>query len=562
MAWDYEYTPLIWPYFASFPLFAVLGVYAFRRRGVPGATSFLVLVAAMALWTLGGALGHAAAHDETAIFWHKFNSVLLLPMIVAGLCFVVEYAGLGRWLSRPTLILLALGPLLFALLGLTNDIHLLVWRRIWVDGNINIDRGPANWAAIYYTYFLTLLHLMVLAWLFARSPRHRWIAGWLIAAPFIMRGSYFLSLAKWNPVAPLDPVVLAIYPAFVPYALAFFRFHMFDVVPVARDTVMEKMPDGVIVLDAEDHVAEINAKAKAVLGISSSRALGRPATDVFHAHAELLRLVGNSSETQCELSFGDPHPRYYQVHIFPLIDRRDFQVGRYISFHDITESKLAHALLIDQQRTLAVLEERELMAREVHDGVGQTLAAAYLQVKSASEFLARGDTRAVESCLRCLAEATQESKETVRDFLLGVKSRSASEKSFMTVLRQYFDHYSNNYGIHVEFVTPPDLEEKRFDLTLEAQLQPIIQEALTNVRKHSGASSARVIISLSDNLLRVEVEDDGKGFDPEEANKNQGFGLRSMRGRAGLMGGRLEVISAPNKGTRITFNAPWRKEER
>ena len=126
-------------------------------------------------------------------------------------------------------------------------------------------------------------------------------------------------------------------------------------------------------------------------------------------------------------------------------------------------------------------------------------------------------------------------------------------------LRQYLNHYSHNYGIHTGLVAPPELEEKRIDSTVEAQLQPIIQEALTNVRRHSGASSARVIFALCGSEIRITVEDDGRGFDPEVISENQGFGLRSMRGRAEAVGARLEVKSAPGKGTQVVIQVPWGK---
>jgi PAS domain S-box-containing protein len=561
MAWPYEYTPYIWPVLGSALLFAVLGVYAFRHRTVPGALPFVVLMVGITMWVLANALGLAATDDKTRAFWFKFEAALLLPLINAALCFALEYAGLGKWLTRRTLVLLSIAPLLFVLLILTNDVHHLVWTRIRFDGKVHVERGPANWWAVYYGYFLTLLHLMVLSWLFARSPRHRWIAAALIITPFIMRGTFLFSVVNWNPVAPLKPMVVGVYLSFLPYALAFFRFHMFNVVPVARDTIIERMPDGMMVLDAENRIADLNAKARALLGMVRSKAIGDHVADFLHAYPELLRLVRDAGEMQCEVFIGDADPRWYQVHISPFIDRRGFQLGRFMRFHDITELKRVQRQLLDHQRTLAMLDERELLAREIHDGVGQTLAAAHLQAKSAIEFLARGDTRSVEACLKRLAESTQERKDSVRDFLLGVKSRFSTEQSLMPGLRRYLDHYSHNYGIHVEFITQPELEEKRIDLSVETQLQPIIQEALTNVRKHSGARSARVIFALSDNRLRVAVEDDGRGFDHEETGRNQGFGLQSMRGRADAVGARLEVNSAPGKGTRVIFEMPWRKEE-
>jgi signal transduction histidine kinase len=171
-----------------------------------------------------------------------------------------------------------------------------------------------------------------------------------------------------------------------------------------------------------------------------------------------------------------------------------------------------------------MLKERELLARDLHDGIGQMLAAAHLQVKAVGDLLGRGDIALAESYLHRLAEVTQQAKESVREYLLGIKTRSSTEQSLFTILRQYLNQYDHNYGIHTELVVPPDLEEKRIDSTVEVQLQPVIEEALTNVRKHSGVSSARVIFALVDSEIRVTVEDDGRGFDPKRSTRTRALG--------------------------------------
>jgi signal transduction histidine kinase len=243
-----------------------------------------------------------------------------------------------------------------------------------------------------------------------------------------------------------------------------------------------------------------------------------------------------------------------------IIDKRGFRLGRLIMLRNITEHRRAQAQLFDQERTLVMLRERELLAQELHDGIGQAAAAAHMQIACAREFLAKGDTASLESCLYSLAEATQEVKKSVGDYLLGVKTGPSAEKGFLTGIRQYIDHYSKKYGIRTELFAPPELKEQRIDSTIEAQLQLIIQEALTNVRKHSGARLARVIFTPCENHVRVTIEDDGRSFAPEAVGDNQGFGLRAMRGRAEMSGGHLEISAAPGKGTMVSVQVPCRKE--
>jgi len=147
--------------------------------------------------------------------------------------------------------------------------------------------------------------------------------------------------------------------------------------------------------------------------------------------------------------------------------------------------------MLDKERTLAMLKERELLARELHDGIGQMLAAAHLQIKSASELLARGEKALAESCLRRLADVTQEAKESVRTYLLGVKASSPSGgDSLVLSLRRYLRWLQPELWNTCRGHCPSRIgKPKRVNASVEAQLQPIIQEALTNARRHGGADS-------------------------------------------------------------------------
>jgi PAS domain S-box-containing protein len=560
MIWSYEYTPYLWPAVASVAFITALVINAVRHRAAPGAIPFITLLAMIMFWVLANALELAGTEGQIKIVWFKFKTAVAFPTVIAAMCFALDYAGLGRWLTRRTISVLAVPPLVFALLTLTNDAHHLVWVRIWFDGYVRADIGPASWCALLCAYSMSALHLVVLVWLFAHSPRHRWVAAGLILAPFIMRATHFTSILNWNPVAPLDPMVVAANVALLPYSLAVFGFRMFDVVPVARDTVIERMVDGMMVIDAENRIVDVNPSARAVFGTGRSKVVGGRVEEVLHACPDLVAFLAEPGAAQREVALGNVPARWYQVSVSPLVDRRGFQLGRLVSLHDITEQKQAQAQILDQQRTLAMLKEREMLAQELHDGIGQTLAAAYLEVKSATVLLARGETGLAESCLHHLAEVTRKANESVREYLRGVRIRSSPDQALLAGLRRYLAQYSYNYGIHTKLVASPELEEKWIDSTVEAQLQSIIQEALTNVRKHSGASSARVSFVLTGGEIRVTVEDDGRGFDPEAVDGTRGFGLRSMRGRAEGVGARIEIDSSPGKGTRVVVQAPRQVE--
>ena len=560
MTSSYQYTPYIWFVLASASFFAMLGIYAIRHRTAPGAVPFAILTILEIPWVLVNGLGLASTGDTTRIFWFKFESAHLLPLTSASLWFALEYAGLGKWLTRRLLILLAIFPLASIPLILTNEIHHLVWTRIWFDGYVHAELGPVTWVGIVYGYFLSLLQLMALAWLFVRSPRHRWIAAGLIVAALSIRCASLARFANWNPTAPMDPMVIVQNFAMLAYAFAVFGFRMLDVVSVARDTVIEGMADGMMVLDTENRIADLNEAVQKLLGIVRSKVIGGQVAEVLQPYPDLLRLVHDSGETQCVVFSRDTHACWYQVSISPIFDRRGFQLGRLISFHDITEQKRTQEHLLDHQRTLAMLRERELLARELHDGVGQALAAAHLQVKTASELLDRGQVAGTRASLDQLIKVIREGKAHVGDYLLGVKTWSSSDQ-FFTGLRQYVMNYSQNGGVRTDLVIPPEIERNPFGEAIETQLHRIIQEAMMNIRKHAHARSARVIFSLDDGEVKVMIEDDGQGFDGAALDDSQGFGLRSMKGRAKAVGARFDVKSSPGNGTQVIVRVPWKKGE-
>lgn len=561
MTGPYHYTPYFWLIVTSIAFLVVLVICCIRRRTAPGAVPLSILMALTIPWVLANGLLLAGKDGAARIFWFKLHGIFILPMATASLCFVLEYAGLGRWLTRRSIALLAVVPLAFAMLILTNGMHHLVWTRIWFDGSIVVHRGPAHWVAIGYGFFLSLLQLVVLVRLFLQSPRHRWMALWLILALVSSRGASVLEIAFRNPAAPLNLMVLILPLTLLPYVFAIVRFRMFEVVPVARDAAIDSMTEGFIVLDAESRFADINEAAQRLLGLAKAKVIGKKAEKVLEAYPDLSAIVRNPEETRCELSLGTATACYYQASTSPITDRRGFRLGWFIMLQDITEQKLSQARILGQERALATLGERELLARELHDGIGQLAAAAHLQAGFARDLLTRGSIAQVESCLRDLADTTQEIKKSIREYLVGVKTGSPTGDGFLTGLRNFIEHYNLRYGIQTELVVPLELEKRRMEPTLEAQLQPIIYEALINVRKHSGARSARVIFAPSESRVRVTIEDDGCGFDPDGLSGSRGFGLRSMQGRAHSLGGDLEVDSVPGKGTLVSIEIPWRKDK-
>jgi len=557
MVGRYIYPPDIWPSFFTTILLVVLSVYAWRRRSEPGALPFAVGSLFASLWAAGTLAETAALDPTTQIFWIKFQATWQLPAVSAIACFVLEYAWPGRWLTRRNLALLAIPPLLFLVLILTNDLHHLAWRGFLLAETIIPRRGPANWIFIAYGYALGLLELAVFAWLFRRSPQHRWPVA-VMATGLIGARALYLFDAAGVVQSNLPADVLLLAYLFLMYAIALFRFRILDPLPFAREAIIAQMRGGVLVLDAQGLVASVNPAAEAILGLPARQILGHPLARLLPTCTAALADLAPVGIAETEICLGKgPEARYYALECSPLKDWRGLDVGRLLLLRDVTAQKQAQAQLIQQQRTLATLRERERLARELHDSLGQTLASAHLQASTARLLLARGETAQTDGCLEEMAKMTMAAETDVREYLLGAKTVFSDDLPFFPALGRYLAQFSRQYDLPVTLHVPTHLEAEGLEPATELQMMRIIQEALSNIRKHARARTVQVEFLDSRSQLQLVICDDGLGFDPDVLKSRAGgFGLQAMRERAEEIGGSFLVRSRPGHGTRVVVQMP------
>ena len=221
---------------------------------------------------------------------------------------------------------------------------------------------------------------------------------------------------------------------------------------------------------------------------------------------------------------------------------------------NVTAIALANARLRENEHHRAVREERERLAREMHDGVAQVLGYLHLKVQATRQALAQPGPNIgkAQAELDDIAERAREGYVDVRETILGLRETISPAVGFTGTIRQYLRKLSQQSGFEV------DLQTSKTPLpalapNAEQQLLRVVQEALTNARKHSGLDRARVRLEKQPGEVLIVVEDDGKGFDPAsvEREDSRSFGLKIMRERVEKAGGSLEIDSTPGEGTRV-----------
>jgi PAS domain S-box-containing protein len=221
---------------------------------------------------------------------------------------------------------------------------------------------------------------------------------------------------------------------------------------------------------------------------------------------------------------------------------------------DLSERKRLEEELQNRNRELAIREERDRLGRELHDGLGQVLGYVGVKTAAINELLRRGQIQEAEQSLAELNHVAQEAYSDVRESILGLRSTVAVSGGLEPILREYLHRYQREWHI----TTALDILNQaptRFAPAAEIQILRVIQEALTNVRKHAQARNAWIQFDRTNDAVVVRVKDDGVGFDPNQPQKEH-FGLQAMRERIEGIGGSLSIESSLNAGTTIQVRLP------
>ena len=557
MTWNFAYTPLIWPSALTALLMMALSVYAWHRRGVPGALPFAIASLFAAIWITGSVLQIAAVDLTTKIIWFKFQGVWQLPTITALTCFLLEFAWPGRYLTRRNLILLSIPCLLFLGMALTNETYHLAWYGFTYDGMVVPNRGLGNWVIVAYGFGLAIVNIIVFVWLFLRSPQNRWLAVlmWvsLVAAWVI----YLLeATGRINSFFPIEVLVNAL--SFLVYTIALFRFRILDPIPLAHQMAIEQLDAGMLILDPNGRIISLNPAGAKILGTPARQLIGRQIQNLLPVCAGLVENAPISGTNRIEISLNTgSKTRHYQLDCSPLYDWRRLVVGLLILLYDVTAQKQAQAQLIEQQQVLATLKEREQVARELHDELAQELAMINVQAQLVSGLLESGEEDQARHQLQLLAKAARDSQVDVRGQIRKLSLSIDPEEGILGALNRFLDMFRQMYGIEAELISPDLQPTISLAPMVEVQLLRIVQEAFTNIRKHAHAKKVLLFMTSEASCLKLIIEDDGIGFDPGcLPSPSHSFGLGIISARAKEVGGSVDVHSNPGQGTRIVVVVP------
>ncbi|MBZ0276165.1 MAG: PAS domain S-box protein, partial [Anaerolineae bacterium] len=231
---------------------------------------------------------------------------------------------------------------------------------------------------------------------------------------------------------------------------------------------------------------------------------------------------------------------------------------------DLSENRRLEAEIAHQRQSVAVLEERERIAREMHDGLAQVLGYVNIKAQAVQKFIQDGKMTEAQTHLSQLQDAARQVYADVREAILGLRSPVSNKQGLGSSIEEYLRNFEEQFGIQAKLILDDPQILDMFTLPVEVQLIRILQEALTNIRKHAQATQVSIRFEPDHHHAKIFIVDDGQGFNPVKPDPSDWprFGLQTMRERAEGVGGRISFESTPGKGTCVCVILPLQVKEK
>lgn len=378
-----------WGYAVSLLVAAAISLLVARlawlRRSTRAARPLAFIMLAMSWWSFTYALFWLRLPPQ-GFFWLDATYLGLLAVPITLLAFVLEYIDRGSIFTRRLLALLLIEPVLTLILIWTDPMHgLFFGGRVEGLGTI-LSGGPWFYLHVAYTYgFILYCFGLITLSTIRHSGIYRYQNAAVLVGGAIPLVVNVLALIGASPFPNLDLTPITFTATGLIFAFALFQLGFLDLIPIARDRLIEQMEDAVLVIDAQDNIADLNAAAGALLGLSPSKSIGQEAEALLAPWPDLHEHLVHPSPKLEMMQFSDDQGRIIDMRITPLLDNRKKISGRLVVLRDIShlarvENELRDANLALSQKIAEVERlQVDLQEQAVRDPLTKLFNRRYLE---------------------------------------------------------------------------------------------------------------------------------------------------------------------------------------
>lgn len=330
-------------------------------------------------------------------------------------------------------------------------------------------------------------------------------------------------------------------------------------------SIVETSHDSIITIDLDMVITSWNKAAEGLYGYPASEAIGKSLTTLtlpkdFQRLLDKIEKIKESKQVEVfesERVGKDKAHMILEVVVSPVLDVDGEIIGLSTIARDLTARRVAEKAMHDKdvlhRMIIAQEDERARISRDLHDELGQQVTALKFAVERAKRFCGEGEAR---ENIEALAEVAESIDKSVDFLAWELRPALLDNVGLIAAVENYLAQWSSRAGVAAE-MQRAGLSDRSLAPNVETNLYRIIQESLNNTHKHAEASRVDLFLEVRDHEIIVIIVDDGKGFSLRNKKKlTKGLGLTGMRERASLLGGTLQLDSAPGSGTSIHLKVP------
>lgn len=304
---------------------------------------FGFMVLSIAVWALSYGFELATTNLKEMLFWINLEYLGVSFMPACWFFFIVKFTGKDQWITKRNLALVLVIPLITLLLVWTNEFHHLHYKSVSVDSSgpfplLNIERGPWYFFHTFYFYVMLFWGIMLLIDKFRKADRvfKRQNLTILISAfiPWVANLFYFFG---FRPLGHIDVTPFAFISTVLLLSIGLVRFRLLDIIPIARERVLESMQEGLLVADNKDRIIDLNREIRSLLSIGEPNLIGKELSYILPQQPCLYQMIKSRTGglMQIEIAKNDL-PVYLEVTLSPLFEEKNVYSGIIILFRDIT----------------------------------------------------------------------------------------------------------------------------------------------------------------------------------------------------------------------------------
>ena len=552
---------------------------------------YIVCQIDVALWAIIEIL---QAFTEKSKEFALFTILAWFPVCFIGMewlifCFLFTKQNMQHF--RKIVILLAIVPVAIYISILTNDYHHLFFIHL-VYGRQD-DYGILFWVQIVFMYSYIAIGVgMLIKYAIKQFAYVKKQSIMMIFAALFPSLVNLANILKILPSAGFDLTTVCFSFSLLLFAIATFKYSFLNIIPIALHELLSNLRESIIVIDMFNNIIFHNQSFTEHFGYFGKYNNNENICSFVRKIKEVLEPTESESKVLDAIEFGtevyvdgelkleEPTRKYYYTYVQPILSSKKDILGRVISFGDVSNYKRLHheldvknsiissnneeltkmneeltiknSLLKDYADTvesLAVANERNRLAREVHDTVGHAMTLIITLTKVSKLMLKKGADEAEKSLNQVIDIAVGGLKE-LRASVAGLRTEKLVASSIIKVLGNLAEESKNSAGIEIEFSAYG--EEHGVDSTYSYGLYKICQEAITNSIRHGSAGKIDIILKFTNDKIQLFIVDDGIGC----KNIKRGFGLIGMEERVTSLKGSISYGSSGDRGFNIHVEIP------